>query len=127
MFRGGANLLFVASESEDDADIPPLVPDSEDGLMFDVIDALEISFEAQPKRKTVGNHSQEDREDLPTLVSPEANNMKEESAFAEPKSGSPHAYGTKIWHVCDWPGVCLRHYGIFASFVDRWFFEELNK
>ena len=61
MFRGGANLLFVASESEDDADIPPLVPDSEDGLMFDVIDALEISFEAQPKRKTLGNHSQEER------------------------------------------------------------------
>ena len=51
MFRGGANLLFVASESEDDADIPPLVSDSEDGLMFDVIDAVEISFEAQPKRK----------------------------------------------------------------------------
>ena len=53
MFRGGANLLFVASESEDDADIPPLVSDSEDGLMFDVIDAVEISFEAQPKRKTL--------------------------------------------------------------------------
>ena len=84
MFRGGANLLFVASESEDDADIPPLVSSSEDGLIFDVIDAVEISFEAQPKRKTLGNHSQEDREDLPTLVSPEPNNMEEESAFAEP-------------------------------------------
>ena len=85
MFRGGANLLFVASESEDDADIPPLVSDSEDGLIFDVIGAVEIFFEAQPKRKTLGNHCQEDREDLPTLLSPEANNMEEESAFAEPK------------------------------------------
>ena len=127
MFRGGANLLFVASESEDDADIPPLVSDSEDGLMFDVIDAVEISFEAQPKRKTLGNHSQEDREDLPTLVSPEPNNMEEESAFAEPKLGSPHGYGTKIWQLCDWPDVCLRRYGIIASPVDRWLFEELNK
>ena len=81
MFRGGANLLFVASESEDDADIPPLVSDSEDGLIFNVIDAVVISFEAQPKRKTLGNHCQEDRE---------------ESAFAEPKLGSPHGYCTKI-------------------------------
>ena len=40
MFRGGANLLFVASESEDDSDIPPLVSDSEDGLIFDIIDAV---------------------------------------------------------------------------------------
>ena len=96
MFRGGANLLFVFSGSEDDADIPPLVSDSEDGLIFNVIDALEISFEAQSKRKTVGNHCQEDREDLPTLASPEPNNMEEESAFAEPKSGVPMHMGQKF-------------------------------
>ena len=60
-------------------------------------------------------------------MSLEANNMEEEIAFAEPKSGSPHAYGTKIWRLCDWPDVCLRHYGISASPIDRWLFEESNK
>ena len=51
MFRGGANLLLVASDSEDDADIPPLVSDSEDDADSETMDAVEIYFVAQPKPK----------------------------------------------------------------------------
>ena len=52
------------------------------------------------------NH--EERGDLPTLVTPEANDMEEESGFAEPKSGRPlcpHTQGTKMWQLCEWPDV----------------------
>ena len=99
MFRGGANLLFVAAESEDDSDIPRLFSDSEDEVL---LDAVEIWFDAQPKRETFRNNCEED---LPTLGSPEKiresepNIMVEESTFAQPKSGSLHtyAYGTKNW------------------------------
>ena len=129
MFRGGPNLLFVSGESEDDSDsdIPNLVADSEDEV---IVDELQICFDAQPKRETFRNQCEED---LACLGSPEKSresepNVREEvSAVAEPKAGSVHRYGTKIWQLCDWPDVCLRRYGIIASPVDRWLFEELNK
>ena len=70
----------MAAESEDDSDIPRLVSDGEDEL---IIVAVEISFDAQPKRETFGNNCQED---LPTLGSPEPNIMEEESDFAQSKS-----------------------------------------
>ena len=129
MFRGAPNLLFVSGESEDDSDsdIPNLVPDSEDEV---IVDELRICFDAQPKRETFTNQCEEY---LACLGSPEKSresepNVREEvSAVAEPKAGSVHRYGTKIWQLCDWPDVCLRRYGIIASPVDRWLFEELNK
>ena len=129
MFRGGPNLLFVSGESEDDSDsdIPHLVADSEDEV---IVDEVQICFDAQPKRETFRNQCEEY---LACLGSPEKSresgpNVGEEvSAFAQPKAGSVHRYGTKIWQLCDWPDVCLRRYGIIASPVDRWLFEELNK
>ena len=115
------------SEDDSDSDIPHLVADSEDEV---IVDAIQICFDAQPKREIFRNHCEED---LASLGSPEKiresepNIMEEESAFAQPKAGSLHAYGTKNWQVCDWPDVCLRRYGIIASPFDRWLFEELNK
>ena len=111
----------MAAESEDDSDIPCLVSDSEDEL---IIVAVEISFDAQPKRETFRNNYEED---LPTLGSPEKiresepNIIEKESAFAQPKAGSLriHTYGTKNWQPCDWPDVCLRNNGVIGSPVDR--------